>query len=48
MRPNALPGMRYFPAVITEDIVLQIAAQASLLLLHRETDYYPKLRSIIA
>ncbi len=33
--------------VLTEEMVLQIAAQAALLLLHRETDYYPTLRSII-
>jgi len=33
--------------VLTEEMVLQIAAQAALLLLHRETEYYPTLRSII-
>jgi len=33
--------------VLTNEIRLTIAAQACLLLLHRETDYYPRLRSII-
>lgn len=32
---------------ITEEMQLCIAAQACLLLLHRETDYYPGLRSIL-
>ena len=32
---------------LTEEIRLTIAAQACLLLLHRETDYYPRLRSIL-
>lgn len=32
---------------ITEEIRLLIAAQACLLLLHRDTDYYPDLRSIL-
>lgn len=32
---------------ITEEIKVTIAAQACVLLLRRETDYYPKLRSII-
>jgi Mlc titration factor MtfA (ptsG expression regulator) len=33
--------------VLTEEMILQIAALASLMLLHRETDYYPTLRAII-
>ncbi len=32
---------------ISDEIRVVIAAQASLLLLHRETDYYPALRSIL-
>ena len=32
---------------ITDDVRALIAAQACLLLLHRETDYYPSLRSIL-
>lgn len=32
---------------LTEEITVCIAAQACLLLLHRETDYYPGLRSIL-
>ena len=32
---------------LTDEIRLTIAAQACLLLLHRETDYYPRLRSIL-
>lgn len=32
---------------ITEEIEITIAAQACLLLLHRETDYYPKLATIL-
>jgi len=32
---------------ITDEIKVTIAAQACLLLLHRETDYYPELTSII-
>ena len=32
---------------LTDEIRVTIAAQACLLLLHRETDYYPKLTSII-
>src|SRR5258708_6973773 len=32
---------------ITEPMKVFIAAQACLLLLHRETDYYPRLRSIL-
>jgi Mlc titration factor MtfA (ptsG expression regulator) len=32
---------------ITEEIRLTIAAQACLLLLHRKTDYYPRLTSIL-
>src|SRR3954462_13614163 len=32
---------------ITDEIRVTIAAQACLLLLHRETDYYPRLRSIL-
>lgn len=32
---------------LTEEICVTIAAQACLLLLHRETDYYPSLTSII-
>src|SRR6478736_171100 len=32
---------------LTDEIRLTIAAQACLLLLHRETDYYPKLTSIL-
>jgi len=32
---------------ITDEIRLTIAAQACVLLLHRETDFYPKLRSIL-
>jgi len=32
---------------MTEEMKLSIAAQACLLLLHRETDYYPGLRSIL-
>jgi Mlc titration factor MtfA (ptsG expression regulator) len=32
---------------ITEEIRLTIAAQAAVLLLHRETDYYPELSSIL-
>jgi Mlc titration factor MtfA (ptsG expression regulator) len=38
-------GARGF--VVTSEVVLSIAAQACLLLLHRETDYYPRLRTII-
>src|SRR6476646_6553380 len=33
--------------VLTEEMKILIAAQACLLLLHRETDYYPGLRSIL-
>ena len=33
--------------VLTDEIKVTIAAQACLLLLHRETDYYPELTSII-
>ena len=33
--------------VITDEIRVSIAAQACLLLLHRDTDYYPGLRSIL-
>ncbi|MDH3202980.1 MAG: zinc-dependent peptidase [Myxococcales bacterium] len=32
---------------ITDEIRVTIAAQACVLLLHRETDFYPKLRSIL-
>lgn len=32
---------------LTDEIRITIAAQACLLLLHRETDYYPRLRSIL-
>ena len=32
---------------LTEEIRVTIAAQACLLLLHRETDYYPRLRTIL-
>ncbi|MFT5110032.1 MAG: Mlc titration factor MtfA (ptsG expression regulator) [Pseudoalteromonas tetraodonis] len=32
---------------ITDEIRLAVAAQACLLLLHRDTDYYPRLRSIL-
>ncbi len=32
---------------ITDEIRVTIAAQACVLLLHRETDYYPRLRSIL-
>jgi Mlc titration factor MtfA (ptsG expression regulator) len=32
---------------LTDEIRVTIAAQASVLLLHRETDYYPKLTSIL-
>jgi Mlc titration factor MtfA (ptsG expression regulator) len=32
---------------MTDEIRVTIAAQACLLLLHRQTDYYPKLRSIL-
>src|SRR3982751_6899105 len=32
---------------LTDEIRVTIAAQACLLLLHRETDYYPKLTSIL-
>src|SRR5690349_8487853 len=32
---------------LTDEIKVTIAAQACLLLLHRETDYYPELTSII-
>jgi Mlc titration factor MtfA (ptsG expression regulator) len=32
---------------LTEEITVTIAAQACLLLLHRETDYYPELESIL-
>jgi hypothetical protein len=32
---------------ITDEVRVLIAAQACLLLLHRETDYYPRLRSIL-
>jgi Mlc titration factor MtfA (ptsG expression regulator) len=32
---------------VTEEIKVTIAAQACLLLLHRDTDYYPELKSII-
>jgi Mlc titration factor MtfA (ptsG expression regulator) len=32
---------------ITEEIKVTVAAQACLLLLHRETDYYPRLYSIL-
>src|SRR5688500_1572903 len=32
---------------LTDEIRVTIAAQACLLLLHRETDYYPLLKSII-
>ena len=33
--------------VLTDEIRITIAAQACMLLLHRETDYYPELTSII-
>lgn len=33
--------------VLTDEILVVIAAQAALLLLNRETDYYPKLTSIL-
>jgi len=33
--------------VVTEEMKVCIAAQACLLLLHRHTDYYPELRSIL-
>jgi len=33
--------------VVTDDMKVLIAAHACLLLLHRDTDYYPRLRSII-
>src|SRR5688572_18031785 len=32
---------------LTDEIRVTIAAQASVLLLHRETDYYPRLKSIL-
>jgi len=32
---------------ITDEVRVTIAAQACLLLLHRETDYYPRLRAIL-
>ena len=32
---------------ITDEVRVLIAAQACLLLLHRETNYYPALRSIL-
>lgn len=32
---------------MTDEVRVLIAAQACLLLLHRETDYYPRLRSIV-
>jgi len=32
---------------ITDEIRVTVAAQACILLLHRETDYYPELRSIL-
>lgn len=32
---------------ITDEVRVLVAAQACLLLLHRETDYYPELRSIL-
>lgn len=32
---------------ITEEVRVTIAAQACMLLLHRETDYYPRIRSIL-
>jgi Mlc titration factor MtfA (ptsG expression regulator) len=32
---------------LTDEITVTIAAQACLLLLHRETEYYPRLRSIL-
>src|SRR5687768_9929890 len=32
---------------LTDEIRVTIAAQACLLLLHRETDYYPRLKSIL-
>ena len=32
---------------LTDEVRITIAAQACLLLLHRETDYYPRLRSIL-
>jgi hypothetical protein len=32
---------------ITDEVKVLIAAQACLLLLHRETDYYPRLRTIL-
>ena len=33
--------------VITDEVRVTVAAQACLLLLHRATDYYPKLKSIL-
>lgn len=33
--------------IITDEIRVVIAAQACLLLLHRDTDYYPDLKSIL-
>jgi Mlc titration factor MtfA (ptsG expression regulator) len=38
-------GARGF--VVTDEVALLISAQACLLLLHRDTDYFPRLRSII-
>jgi Mlc titration factor MtfA (ptsG expression regulator) len=32
---------------LTDEIRVTIAAQASMLLLHRETDYYPQLKSVL-
>lgn len=40
-------GLGKPPVVITDTVRVTIAAQACILLLHRETDYYPSLRSIL-
>jgi Mlc titration factor MtfA (ptsG expression regulator) len=40
-------GLGKPPVAITDEVRVTIAAQACILLLHRETDYYPSLRSIL-
>src|SRR5262245_27950448 len=40
-------GLGNPPVVITDEVRVTIAAQACILLLHRDTDYYPSLKSIL-
>jgi Mlc titration factor MtfA (ptsG expression regulator) len=40
-------GLGKPPVVITDEVRVTIAAQACILLLHRDTDYYPSMKSIL-